>query len=413
MKPDTLVTKLGRNPALSNGSVNPALYQTSTIIFETYEAYLAAEDNKARGYEHLGTAANSDFSYSVMGTATTFELAHAIAELERGEDGPPTTGYVTSSGLAAISVTLMALVKSGDHLLLADTVYGPTRRFCREQLSKRFGVIVEYFDPTSVDDLLAKLRPETAVVFLESPGSVTLEVQDVQGITSALRERGSEAVVVMDNTWASPLYFKPFQHGVDVSIQAATKYISGHSDLVMGIIVARTEIAQEKIFPFFLHSGHGGRPYDCWLALRGMRTMAIRMKRHQESALRIARWLDQQPLVDRVLYPAFEKDPGHEIWKRDFTGASGLLSVVFRKRYSTAELAHLVNGFECFGIGASWGGFESLVMPCDDWLKAARSVNRWSSDQSLVRLHIGLEDPEDLLKDLEAGLARLSGAEVG
>ncbi len=385
MRDSTLVTILGRDPEAQHGLVNPPVYRGSTVLFPSVEAMERARAARA-------------VTYGRVGTPTTRALEDSIAALEGGH-----RCIVTASGKAACNLTLAALLRAGDHLLMVDSVYGPTRHFCDHTLA-RFGVETTYYDPRIGAGIRALFRPETRLLFLESPGSLTFEVQDVPAIAAAARERGIPTAI--DSTWGTPLFFKPLTMGVDVAIQAVTKYIGGHSDLLMGAVTAN-----EAVFPRLRAGidefGAPPSPEDCWLALRGLRTLAARLDRHQQSALEIARWLERRPEVSRVLFPALESHPDHALWKRDFTGACGLFGVVL-KGYGEAAARAMADALELFGIGASWGGFESLVLVPDP--TPVRSAVPWKAEGAMLRLHIGLEDPDDLIRDLEAGFAALRAA---
>ena len=383
----TLVTRLGRDPARQNHAVNPPVYHASTLAFDSvaeFEAAAAAKFDKGALF------------YGRYGMPTTFALESAVAELEGGYGA-----IAMSTGLAAITCTLLTFLRAGDQVLVTDTVYEPTRRVCG-QLLGRFGIEVSYFDPLIGAGIAELIRPNTRLIYLESPGSLTFEVQDVPAIAAAAHRAG--LVVLCDNTWASPLYFKPFAHGVDVSIQAATKYIVGHADAMLGMIVSREE-HYEALRRTAIDLGHAAAPDDVYLALRGLRTLALRMARHHQSAIEVATWLRDRPEVARVLYPALPGDPGHALWRRDFTGASGLFGVALAPRPKEAVTA-MLDGLELFSIGVSWGGFESLVRPTS--VAGNRTATLWEPPGPLLRFHIGLEDPRDLIADLEAGFARLS-----
>lgn len=388
MKQHTSLVHLGRDPEDQKGVVNSPVYHASTILYPTMEAFRnrAAGERKYRGIR-----------YGAYGTPTTFALADAVAELD-GAAG----GVVTSSGLAAVTMALTAFLGSGDHLLMTDSVYGPTRDFCDSVLT-RMGVVTTYYDPLTGGDISRLIRPETRVIFTESPGSLTFEVQDIPAIAAAARER--DVLVLMDNTWATPLFFSAFSHGVDVAIQAGTKYISGGSDLVIGIITAAREDHFRQLKDTTLAFGEIAAPDDCYLALRGLRSMGARLRHQGESARIVADQLAGRPEVDRVLFPAMESDPGHAIWKRDFTGASSLFGVVLHP-VSRAALAAMVDNYQFFKIGASWGGFESLVIPADPG--DSRTAVPWDDPGCLLRFHVGLEDPADLIADLVAGFDRLA-----
>ena len=309
-----------------------------------------------------------------------------------------------STGLAAITMALAAFVKAGDHILVTDSVYGPTRRYC-DTILGRFGVATTYYDPHIGREIDGLMQPDTRVVFTESPGSLSFEVQDIPAIAEVAHQHN--AIVLTDNTWGTPLFFKPFAHGVDVSIQAGTKYIGGHSDLVIGLITARSEELFRRIKDTANAFGDVAGPDVCYLALRGLRTMGVRLRHHQETGLKIARWMQARPEVKRVMYPPLPEDPGHRIWRRDFTGACSLFGVVFQTT-SEKAIARMVDEYRFFKLGASWGGFESLVIPAN--VKAGRTAAPWTEPGYVLRYHAGLEDPEDLLEDLESGFDRLNAA---
>jgi len=381
-KAETRLAHAGREPSRHHGFVNTPIYRGSTVLFPTL----------------AGLEANAqDFTYGRLGTPTVKALEEAIAELEGG-----TRTLLAPSGLSAIATSLIAFVSADDEVLVSDSVYRPTRRFC-DHVLKRLGVRTTYYDPLIGAGIKKLLGDKTKVVFAESPGSQTFEVQDIPAIAKAAHEAG--AVLIMDNTWATPLYFKPFTHGVDVSIQAATKYIVGHADAMLGAITAseKTVRAVEKA-----HEDLGlcPGPEDVYLGLRGLRTLGVRLARHQQSALDLARWLEGRPEVDRVLHPGLPSDPGHALWSRDFTGASGLFAFIL-KPVSHAALAAMLDGLSLFGMGYSWGGFESLILPFDP--RDYRTATTWQAAGPAIRLHVGLEDVEDLKADLEAGFARLGG----
>jgi len=378
----TEVVLAGRAPFAFEGFVNTPIFRGSTVLSPTVDQYVG---RKGR------------YTYGRRGTPTTDALASALAGLEGG------AGVVlTPSGLSAITTALFSLLKAGDHLLVTDSAYFPTRHFCDTAL-KKLGVEVTYYDPRIGGAIEKLLKPNTRAVFLESPGSLSFEMQDVPAIVQAAHKRG--AAVLMDNTWATPVYFKPHEFGVDLSLAAGTKYLGGHADANIGWVSAT-----EKFFPA-LKEVHGTLglcpgPEDVFLALRGLRTLAVRLDRHMASALKVARWLKSRPEVLHVLHPALEDDPGHAIWKRDFKGATGLFSFVLQPGYSAKAVAAFVEALDLFGIGASWGGFESLAVPFD--CTKMRSATKWMPGGSAVRLHIGLEDPDDLTADLERGLSQLA-----
>ena len=387
MRDETRLVHAGRDPERDGGIVNPPVSRASTVLYRTLEAFARRGDGDAR---YRGVR------YGAYGTANTLALAEALAELEGGAGS-----VVTSTGLSAVTLALTALLGQGDHLLMTDSAYAPTRAFCDEVLT-RFGVETTYYNPLVGADIALSIRPNTRVVFTESPGSLTFEVQDIPAISKAAHERG--ALVLLDNTWSAGLYFKPFDHGVDVSIQAATKYIAGHSDAVIGCITAGTETLFRRIKDTTMAFGDIAAPDTSYLALRGLRSMGSRLRQQQEAGLKVARWLVKRPEVKRVLYPALPDDPGHAIWKRDFTGACSLFGVVLRTS-DEAAVARMVDGYRFFKIGASWGGFESLVIPA--YPAELRTAVCWTEPGFVLRYHIGLEATEDLLEDLEGGFERL------
>ncbi|HYW02856.1 MAG TPA: cystathionine beta-lyase [Gammaproteobacteria bacterium] len=387
MKKDTQLVEAGRDPAAHHGTVNPPVYHASTVLFPTLGALREAGRHPFEGV-----------FYGRHGTPTTFAFERAMAELE-GAHG----AVAVSSGLAAIALCLCAFVQRGDHLLVSDNVYGPTRRFCDGTLAG-FGVETTYFDPAAGAGIAGLFRENTRLVFMESPGSLTFEVQDVPAIAAAARRRG--VLSAIDNTWATPLYFNAIAHGVDLSIHAATKYIVGHSDAMLGVINA-TEGAWEPLRRRVAAFGNCPGADELYLGLRGLRTLGVRLARHQETALALADWLSGRPGVQRVLYPALPSDPGHALWKRDFAGASGLFGVLLEP-VPDAALARMLDHLELFGMGYSWGGFESLILPTRP--EPLRSAVPWREEGTLLRIHAGLEDPDDLRRDLEAGLERLRRA---
>ena len=372
-KPGTRLAHAGRDPERFHGFVNTPIYRGSTVLFPTAAA-LEANDQ--------------EYTYGRLGTPTVKALAEAIAELEGGH-----ATLLTPSGLSAIATTFLALLSAGDHVLVSDSVYRPTRRFC-DNVLKRLGIETTYYDPLVGAGIKKLLKPNTKMVFTESPGSQTFEVQDVPAIAKAAHAAG--ALVVSDNTWATPLYFQPFAHGADVSIQAATKYIVGHADAMLGAITAN-EAVWPKVARTHDELGLCPGPEDVYLGLRGLRSLGVRLARHQASVLAMAEWLSRRP--------ALPSDPGHAIWKRDFTGASGLFAVVV-KPASKEEVAAMLDGLELFGMGYSWGGFESLIIPFDP--STYRTATRWNGEGPALRLHVGLEEVDDLKADLEAGFARLA-----
>ncbi|HZS32879.1 MAG TPA: cystathionine beta-lyase [Methylomirabilota bacterium] len=383
---ETRLTQAGRDPDRQGGMVNPPVYRGSTVVYPTLAAF---EERNARRY--------TGYAYGLHGTPTTLALGEALCELSGAAHA-----VVVSSGLAAVTQSLTAFLRHGDHALVADSVYEPTRTFCTEVLA-RFGIEVTFYDPALGGDIAALIRPATRVVYLESPGSLTFEVQDVRAIAAAARARG--AVVILDNTWATPLHFRAFEHGVDVEVQALTKFVAGHSDLLLGAVLTRRDELHRAVRDQAAYAGDCAAPDVCYEALRGLRTLAVRMRRHAESAERVAAWLRARPEVARVLHPACPDHPGHALWRRDFRGGSSLFGVLLRTE-SEPAVAAMIEGLRLFRIGASFGGFESLVIPA----RPVRTARPWREPGFLIRLHVGLEAVDDLVADLEAGFARLRAA---
>lgn len=382
-KSATRLVHAGRDPRRFDGFVNTPIYRGSTVLFPTFASLLA--DDQA-------------YSYGRNGTPTVDALQAALAELEGGH-----ASLLTPSGLSAITTALQSFVSSGDHILVSDSVYRPTRRFC-DTVLKRLGVVTTYYDPLVGSGIADLMTERTRLVFTESPGSQTFEVQDIPAIAHAAHAAG--AVVVMDNTWATPLLFKPFDHGVDVSVHAATKYIVGHADAMLGVVTTN-EATAAAVAKTHDALGLCPGPEDVYLGLRGLRTLGVRLRQHQESALALAGWLAERPEVAQVIHPARPGDRGHEIWKRDFTGSSGLFAIVL-KPVSREALAAMLDDLELFGMGYSWGGYESLILPFDP--RGYRTATTWQVAGPSLRLHVGLEDIEDLKADLEAGFTRLANA---
>jgi len=382
LKPETRLITAGRDPKSHFGFVNPPVYHASTVLYPT------AADQVAH---------RSRYQYGRRGTPTSEALEDGLRELE----GEQCAGVsLLPSGLAAISTALMAVSGAGDHILVTDSVYRPTRNFC-DSLFKRMGVETTYYDPLIGGDIAKLMKPNTRAVFVEAPGSQSFEIQDIPAIAKAAHERG--AAVLMDNTWATPLYFRAFEKGVDLSIQAGTKYIGGHSDIMFGCVSANAALLpklKDTVHALGLCVG----PDDIYLALRGLRTLAVRLARHNESGLTVARWLESRPEVKRVMHPALESDRGHALWKRDFTGASGLFSVTLEQASERAVHAFM-DALTLFGMGYSWGGFESLVILFD--CAEYRTATQWAPGGPTLRFHVGLEDPGDLIADLEAGFAAM------
>ena len=397
MKKETKLVLAGKNYKDNFGSVNIPVHRTSTILFPTLEAYSQAEQGKPY-YKIKGNVA-TDYSYGTSGTPTAFALQNAICEIEGAK-----YCLVFPSGLAAITTTLLALLESGDHVLISDSVYWPTRRFCNKELA-RFGIEASYYDPLIGEGISKLIKKNTKLIFTESPGSLTFEIQDIPAITKIAKQK--KIPVIIDNSWATPLYFNPFKHGVDISLQAGTKYIGGHSDVIIGVVTTNDDNLYKSLARAKKHYGITVSPDDCYLALRGLRTMGVRLKAHEETALKVAKWLGTRPEVKTILHPALPSCPGHELWKRDFSGATGLFSFILDKKYSKEAIAAMVDNMKIFGIGASWGGFESLIMPIDP--SAIRTASKWPHKGNCIRIYTGLEDVSDIIKDLENGLERLKG----
>jgi len=385
-KPSTRAGHLGRAPEKFLGAVNTPVFRASTMLFPT----MADLEQAARG-EYAG------IGYGLHGLPTVTDLQDTVAAIEGAH-----RALAVPSGLTATTLPLLALLRAGEHVLVTDSVYGPTRRFCNNHLL-RLGVEVSYYDPLLAAGIEREFRPNTRLVFTESPGSLTFDVQDIPAIAAVAHARG--ALVVIDNSWATPFGFRSFDHGVDVSVHAATKYIGGHSDVLSGLILA-SKATFQALHRLWTDIGVTASSDDSFLALRGLRTLPLRLARHVESALRIAKWLQTRREVREVIYPALPGSRGHELWKRDFVGASGLFAVVLQP-VAKARIAAMLDGMRLFGMGWSWGGFESLIIPT--YPERVQTATTWDAGGPCLRLAIGLEDPGDLIADLEEGLARLSG----
>ncbi len=387
----TKIITSGRNKAWNKGVVNTPVYRASTVLFDTLEEMYSAVKNDAE----------NKLAYGRRGTPTHFALQESIAELEGG--------FATAlypSGLAAISCTLLCFLSAGDHVLMTDSVYDPTRHFCNTVL-KDFGIETTYYDPMIGADIEHLIQPNTKILFTESPGSLTMEVQDVPTLCSVAHRH--DIITVLDNTWASPINCRPFELGVDISIQAATKYIVGHSDVMMG-----TATTTEKYWPRLKQRSYAlGQcisPDDAYLAHRGLKTLAVRMRQHEKNALEVANWLASLAQVDHVRHPALSGCPGHEFFKRDFSASNGLFSFVL-KNVSRTQIKQFAEGMTLFKMGFSWGGYESLIMPVLNF-KKLRTATQWPADTCVVRLHIGLEDPADLIEELKAAFERLNQSDT-
>lgn len=389
MKKNTQLIHAGRSKQWTGSAVNPPLVRASTIVFDTMQEL--REATKQRG--------NRVPYYGRRGTQTHFAFQEAMCELEGGAG---CTLY--PCGAAAVSGALLAFLKQGDHLLMVDSVYEPTRALC-DKLLAGLGIETTYYDPLLGAGIAALIKPNTRMIFLESPGSLTMEVQDIPAICAVARAR--QVITVLDNTWASPILCQPFELGVDISIQAATKYIIGHSDVMLG-----TASATEQYWPQLReHSylmGYCASADDVYAASRGLRTLGVRLKQHEQNALQVAQWLAQRPEVETVRHPAFADHPGHQQFKRDFSGSNGLFSFVL-KQGSQQQVAAFIEGMQHFKMGFSWGGYESLITATFN-VQALRQASHWPYSGPLIRLHIGLEDPEDLVADLAAAFTRFHAA---
>ena len=389
MKKDTKIVNSGRHSKWTQGIVNPPVYRASTVVFDSVEEMQHAAKNRA----------NQVPFYGRRGTPTTFAFADAMTELEGGAGC-----YVYPCGTAAITSAILSFVKTGEHILMVDTAYEPTRDFCDKTLAN-LGIEVTFYDPLIGKNIESLIQKNTSIIFLESPGSLTMEVQDVPGICDVAHSQDHDITVILDNTWASPIHFQPFEHGVDVSVQAATKYVVGHSDCMLG-----TATANEKCWPTLRENsyllGQCASPDDIYLAMRGIRTLGVRLNQHQKASLKVAKWLQTRPEVKTVLHPALESSPGHKYFVRDFEGGNGLFSFVLEQS-NTKALTALLDGMHHFKMGFSWGGYESLILAVNT-VQSMRTVTQWPYDTPLIRLHIGLEDVDDLIADLEQGFERLN-----
>ena len=388
---DTALVNAGRSKKYTQGSVNSVIQRASSLVFDTVEAKKHATRNRANG----------ELFYGRRGTLTHFSLQEAMCELEGGAGCA-----LFPCGAAAVANTILAFVEQGDHVLMTNTAYEPTQDFCTKILAK-LGVTTSWFDPLIGADIARLVRPETRVVFLESPGSITMEVHDVPAIVAAVRQVAPEAIIMIDNTWAAGILFKALDFGIDISIQAGTKYLIGHSDAMVG-----TAVANARCWPQLRENAYlMGQMLDAdtaYMTSRGLRTLGVRLRQHHESSLRIAEWLAQHPQVARVNHPALPGSKGHEFWKRDFTGSSGLFSFVLSKRLNDAELAEYLDNFSLFSMAYSWGGFESLILANQpEQIAHIRPDAEVDFSGTLIRLHIGLENVDDLQADLAAGFARI------
>lgn len=389
----TRIVHAARDPKKQGWMVNPPIYQSSTIAFPNLKDLLYAE----RGYSNNDLVEPYELKYGRYGTQTNFALEKAVAEIEGGYNS-----FITSCGAAAVNTALFAFLKQGDHMLLVDNTYSPTRSFA-DKFLKKLGIETTYYDPKIGEDIKNLIQKNTKVIFMESPGSLSFEIQDVAGICKIAKKHN--IVTIIDNSWASAIYFKPLDHGVDVSVMALTKYINGHSDVLMGSITV-----QEKhfrvMYESFRYMASTASPFSAYMVQRGLRTSKLRMDHCFKSALDIAKWLEQREEVEKIFYPALESDSNYSLWKRDFTGAAGLFSIVLNKKYSNESLARMLDKLNFYVMGYSWGGYESLILPFD--VSAIRTATKWNfSNKTCLRINIGLEDVEDLKEDLDSGFKRL------
>jgi cystathionine beta-lyase len=390
-KESTKIIHSHRNPSEQYGVVNTPLYQTSTVIFDKYQDLLdkESEDENANIIK---------LKYGRYGSKTNFTLEDSLAEIENGFGS-----IITSCGIAAISTAIFSYVKAGDHILISDNCYYPIRGFA-DNILKKFGVETTYFSPNINSDIEKLIKKNTKAILFESPGSLTFEISDIKLISEITKKHNIKSI--LDNSWSSGIYYKSFENNIDISIISATKYLNGHSDVMIGAIIAKTEEDYNKIHAFYRLLGTSSAPFSAYMTLRGMKTLKIRLKESYQSAIKIAKWLEKQPQISKVLYPALESSEYYDLWKRDFTGAAGLFSIIFDKKYSTKQLSNMLDNLDYFSMGYSWGGYESLILPFD--LTGSRSVTAFNyPDKSFARISIGLEDVEDLKEDLEMGLKKL------
>lgn len=378
LAPQTRLIAAGREQS-EHGFISPAVYHGSTILLPDVDTFR-----------------NRPYAYARRGTPTSKALEQAIAGLEGGYDA-----VITPSGLSAISTTLLAYLNAGDHLLVTDAVYSPARHFC-DTVLKRLGIETSYFDPGIGSGIAAMIRSNTRLVYCETPGAQTMEIPDIPAIAAAAHDRG--CLMMLDNSWSGGYYFRSFEHSCDISLQSATKYLGGHSDVMMGCVTTTKE-AWAPLKAAYGAMGLCAGPDDIYLTLRGIRTLDVRLARHMSSAIRVAEWLRGRAEVDTVLHPALSNAPGNEIWKRDFKGSTGLFSIILKPCSDTA-LKALIDGFQLIGLGFGWGGFESLCSP----FTPTRVATAWKAQGPAIRFHIGLEDPNDIIADLKDGFRRLTAA---
>ncbi len=390
----TKLVQLGRASFAHSGAVNMPTYQTSTVLFPDLESYHKADRGES-AYPFM--AQSTDSSYGIAGTPTSFALRDAMLEFEKGE-----ACFLTPSGLSAISCALLATLNTGDHILMPDSVYGPTRRFCHNTL-KSLGIETTFYDPTQ-SDLGDLVQDNTRALYLESPGSLTFDMQPIDELVAFAKQH--ELITLMDNSWGNPLFFAPLTHGIDISLVAVTKYLAGHSDVIMGAIITNEETAK-PVARTYRNMGLSVSPADCSLVLRGMRTVGVRLAYQQPSALAVAKAVQKHPKVRRVIYPALEGDAGHALWKHYFSGATTMFSVELDREYTLEEKKQLFDHLEIFGIGVSWGGYESLMIDFDPQGIRTSTKEKWDDCGTMLRLYVGLEDTEDLIDEVVTGLDRL------
>lgn len=388
---DTTLVQAGRSKKYTQGSVNSVIQRASSLVFDTVEDKKIATRNRAKG----------GLFYGRRGTLTHFSLQEAMCELEGGVGCA-----LFPCGAAAVANTILAFVEQGDHILMTNTAYEPSQDFCTKILSK-LGVTTGWFDPLIGEGIAELIQPNTRIVFLESPGSITMEVHDVPAIVKAVRSKAPEAIIMIDNTWAAGVLFRALEFDIDISIQAATKYLIGHSDGMIGTAVSNARCWDQLRENAYL-MGQMVDADTAYMTSRGIRTLGVRLRQHHESSLKVAEWLARHPQVERVNHPALPGSKGHEFWQRDFTGSSGLFSFVLKKRLSNDELANYLDHFTLFRMAYSWGGFESLILPNQpEQIAALRPGGEVDFSGTLIRLHIGLEDVDDLIADLAAGFERI------
>ena len=378
IKKDTKLTLVGKKPFDNYGIVNPPIYRTSTVLF--------------KNTKELGKAIANRFNqtyYGRYGTPTTFALEEGIAEIENGY-----RTIATSSGMSSISITLLSFLSKDDHCLISDCTYYPTKKFAIKILSK-FGVHIDFYDPKNLDSLKKKINRKTKLIFMESPASLTFEIEDISEIIKIAKNK--KIITVIDNSWATPLYFSPINHGIDISILAATKYISGHADTMLGLITVKNEKLFLKIKDTAVSLGDCPGPQECYLSLRGLRTLSARLEHHRSSALKIAKFLENNNKVLKVLHPALPKNDNYELWNKYFTGSTGLFSFILKEKSKT-KIYKMIDKLKLFKLGFSWGGYESLILPV--FPKNERKIAKWNEKGILLRVHIGLENIDDLKDDL-------------